>query len=288
MNRIENHPHRDELRADFMQDNVYNTFSDNSKKIIHDVGNVEYFELCETTPKAQCSYCLSCWTKGIVYCTCGNCLCHAEFHASVWIEVDSMPYGFRILWSKRDAHTELDMGNLRSRTCITKPFTRGNDAERRKMPNINITLKFWTASWEAQRIANHKKDTGVTKQNVKHTKNWLKNITRIRSRRPNICVLHQNGASSSTFPDPADRRLPDPTIAQQLNWKNQLYQESGESQEKPIPPQKQHGVRENSQFSTSYPSSAHIDKKTGWKFWPSSSSSSSNWWQSSQWNWNEQ
>ena len=31
-------------------------FCENSKKMIHDIGNVEYFELCETTSKVQCSY----------------------------------------------------------------------------------------------------------------------------------------------------------------------------------------------------------------------------------------
>ena len=31
INRIENHPHRDELKADLRQDNVYNAFSKNSK-----------------------------------------------------------------------------------------------------------------------------------------------------------------------------------------------------------------------------------------------------------------
>ena len=78
IDRIENHLDRDELQADLMQNNIYNPFSENSKKMIHDTGNVEYFELCETTSKEQCSYCLSWWAKGIVYCICGNCLCHTE------------------------------------------------------------------------------------------------------------------------------------------------------------------------------------------------------------------
>ena len=56
INRIENHPHRDEQQADLTQDKVYNTFSENSKKMIHHVGNVEHFELCETTSKVQCCF----------------------------------------------------------------------------------------------------------------------------------------------------------------------------------------------------------------------------------------
>ena len=31
--------------------------------------------MCETTSKVHCFFCQSFWTKGIVYCTCGTCLC---------------------------------------------------------------------------------------------------------------------------------------------------------------------------------------------------------------------
>ena len=61
-----------------MQDNIYNPFSPNSKKMIHDVGNVEHFELRETDPQVQCFHCLSCWAKGIEHCTCGICFCHKD------------------------------------------------------------------------------------------------------------------------------------------------------------------------------------------------------------------
>ena len=72
--KIENHPHREALQADLQQNNVYNPFSNNSKEMIREVGNVELFELCETTPKVHCSHCLLYWNQGIVYCTCGQCL----------------------------------------------------------------------------------------------------------------------------------------------------------------------------------------------------------------------
>ena len=51
--RIETHPHRDVLHADLQQNNVYNSFSKDSKEIIRELGNLELFELCETTPKVQ-------------------------------------------------------------------------------------------------------------------------------------------------------------------------------------------------------------------------------------------
>ena len=48
---IESHFHREALQADLQQNNVYNPFSDDSKAMIREMGNVELFELCETIPK---------------------------------------------------------------------------------------------------------------------------------------------------------------------------------------------------------------------------------------------
>ena len=76
--KIENHPHREALHADLQQNNVYNPFSKNSKEMIRELGNVEFFELCETIPTVQCSHCLLYWNQGIVYCTCGQCLIDSE------------------------------------------------------------------------------------------------------------------------------------------------------------------------------------------------------------------
>ena len=56
--KIESHPHRQALQADLQQSNAHNPFSEKSKKMIRDMGNVELFELCETIPKVQCSECL--------------------------------------------------------------------------------------------------------------------------------------------------------------------------------------------------------------------------------------
>ena len=46
--------------------------------MIRELGNVELFELCETTPKVQCSHCLLYCNQGIVYCTCGQFLVESE------------------------------------------------------------------------------------------------------------------------------------------------------------------------------------------------------------------
>ena len=76
--KIESHPHREAFHADLQQNNVYNPFSNNSKAMIRELGNVELFELCETFPKVQCSHCLLYWNQGIVYCTCGPFLIDSE------------------------------------------------------------------------------------------------------------------------------------------------------------------------------------------------------------------
>ena len=72
--KIENHPNRHALQRDLRQSQSFNPFSPESKQMIHEVGNIELFELLETEPKTQCKVCLSYWDIGIVYCTCGHFL----------------------------------------------------------------------------------------------------------------------------------------------------------------------------------------------------------------------
>ena len=76
--KTESHPHRDALEADLQHNNAYNPFSDNSKAMIREMGNVELFELCETIPKVQCSQCLLNWNRGVIYGTCGQLLVESE------------------------------------------------------------------------------------------------------------------------------------------------------------------------------------------------------------------
>ena len=55
--KIGSHLHRQAFQADLQQNNVYIPFSDESKVMIREMGNVELFELCETIPKVHCSEC---------------------------------------------------------------------------------------------------------------------------------------------------------------------------------------------------------------------------------------
>ena len=72
--KIENHPHRHALQRDLQQSLSYNPFSQKSKQMIHEVGNIELCELLDMEPKMQCKVCLSYWDIGIVYCGCGHFL----------------------------------------------------------------------------------------------------------------------------------------------------------------------------------------------------------------------
>ena len=64
--KIENHPDRHVLQQDLRQNQAHNPLSPESKKMIQDVGNIEFCELLETEPKTQCKACLSYWKIGIV------------------------------------------------------------------------------------------------------------------------------------------------------------------------------------------------------------------------------
>ena len=72
--KTENHPNRHALQRDLQQGQSFNPFSQVSKQMIHEVGNIELCELLDMDPKTQCKVCLSYWDIGIVYCTCGHFL----------------------------------------------------------------------------------------------------------------------------------------------------------------------------------------------------------------------
>ena len=74
IHHFETRPNREALQADLKQNHAFNPLSEQSKEIIYSTGNMEYFEMCEITPKVQWHNCMPYWTKGIVYCTCGTCL----------------------------------------------------------------------------------------------------------------------------------------------------------------------------------------------------------------------
>ena len=70
--QIENHPQRQALQSDLQQHQAFNPFSEESKDAIMAAGNTELCEIVDVEPKSQCRACLTYWSAGIVYCTCGH------------------------------------------------------------------------------------------------------------------------------------------------------------------------------------------------------------------------
>ena len=135
--KTENHPHRQSLQLDLQQNKAHNPFSATSKKMIKDVGNVELFEPLETDPKTQCKACLSYWSEGIVYCTCGHLLKEIVANRSFMVYTLDLlsipnyvikkgrPHGHRYgkTTEQRDYHIA---HNLKER-CIKRNFTGIHD-----------------------------------------------------------------------------------------------------------------------------------------------------------------
>ena len=128
--KIESHPHRDALQADLQQNDAYNPFGDDSNAMIREMGKVEFFELCETIPKIQCSHCLLYLNRGVIYYTCGHLLVESESsqNFSQW-RLDALsiphyiikkerPHGAR--HGKTDAQKEHFVAHNARKRCIKK------------------------------------------------------------------------------------------------------------------------------------------------------------------------
>ena len=70
--KIESHPQREAVQNDLQQHCAFNPFSKESKDAIMAAGNTELCEIVDVEPKSQCRACLTHWSAGIVYCTCGH------------------------------------------------------------------------------------------------------------------------------------------------------------------------------------------------------------------------
>ena len=149
--KIESHPHREALQANLQQNNVYNPFSDDSKAMIREMGNVELFELCETIPTVQCSECLLYWNQGVIYCTCGHLLVESEPSQkfSQWrLDALSIPHyvikkgrlhGAR--HGKTDPQKEHFVAHNARKRCIRKNFDGIHDRFQRDPVDRDSQLK---------------------------------------------------------------------------------------------------------------------------------------------------
>ena len=72
--------------ADLNKNQNFNLFGEESKELIHSMGNTEYFEVCEISSKVQCPDCSLHWEIGIVHCTCGKWLQPSERNRQLYKE----------------------------------------------------------------------------------------------------------------------------------------------------------------------------------------------------------
>ena len=59
IHQFETHPNKEALQADLKQNRAFNPFSEQSKEMIY---SMEYFKICEITPKLECTNCMTQWT----------------------------------------------------------------------------------------------------------------------------------------------------------------------------------------------------------------------------------
>ena len=146
--KIESHPHREAFQADLQQNNVYNPFSNNSKAMIRELGNVELFELCETIPKVQCSQCLLYWNQGVVYCTCGHLLVESESSQQFnKLRLDALSITHFVIKKVRPCGAR---HGKTERNSTISPSTRGRDVAKELTARKNITKELTTVSYESQ------------------------------------------------------------------------------------------------------------------------------------------
>ena len=149
--KIESHPHRRALQADVQQNNAYNPFSEESKVMIREKGNVELFKLCETIPKVQCSECLLFWNQGVIYCTSGHLLRESEssqhfhqwrldaFSITNYVIKKGRPRSAR--HGKTEAQKEHFIAHNGRRRCIKKNFEGIHDRFQRDLTYRHSQLK---------------------------------------------------------------------------------------------------------------------------------------------------
>ena len=245
--KIENHPDRHALQQDLRQNQAYNPFSPESKKMIQEVNNIELFELFETDPKTQCKACLSYWSEGIVYCTCGHLITETvanrvfidytlDLSIPEYVIKKVRPHGHR--YGKLPGSREYYLANQLKKMCKKKKFQGIHDRFLRDHVFRVRMIEHHRDEEVCRRwdvLADEDHTYHLSEQEYFYYKNkgWLR--------------LKKSGNDTQ----PLRKRS---EFKQALSTLERLHQESGEQQLRPMP---------------------------FWKYrrWHQSSSSSSSWWQ---------
>ena len=245
--KIENHPHRQALQDVLQQNNADNPFSDESKAMIREMGNVELFELWETIPKVQCSECLLHWNQGIVYCTGGDLLVESESSQNVhqWrLDAFSIPHyvirkerprGAR--HGKTEAQKEHFVAHNARKRCMKKNFDGIHDRLQQDSVYRDSQRKIgWTEEKciKMDKLAQEDTPTGHPLRSERYKKNWKISIN--KSGRNARTKLRSDFRTEVTI-------------------MNRLHRESAEERPEPIPflqYQRWHSPSSSSSSSTSW------------------------------------
>ena len=168
-----------------------------TKQMIQDVGNVELFELFETDPKTQCTECLSYWSEGIVYCTCGHLfketVANRRFieHTSNFLSIPEYvtkkgrSHGHRC--GKTPEKKEYHLAHNLKKRCIKRHFTGIHDRFLRDHVFVNVCSNMIEMKMFVL--------TGTILQNK---------ISPIEWQNQNICDTNKIGGSLSISPETKD------------------------------------------------------------------------------------
>ena len=144
------------------------------REMIRGLGNVELFELCDTTQIVQCYHCLLYWEQGIVYCTCGQCLIYREsrrnFHR---LRLDALSIPNYVI-KKGATHGARHGKTMEQREYHLAWILFGRDAARELTPNVNILRVFTIDVSEIQFIVNHNSQSDGQNKSAKSGMNLRK------------------------------------------------------------------------------------------------------------------
>ena len=185
--QIENHPQRHALQDDFRQHRAFNLFNNESKEAIMAVGNTELCEIVDVEPKSQCRACLTQWSAGIVYCTCGHLMkddtTENKKYLSSVLDFFSIP-NFYIRKGRPHGHKygkapgckEYHTTNQLQKRCLKRKYDNTHDRFirdkffRKTMIELSRSEKIilemdWLASEDHNHIAIKKKEIDVYRGN---------------------------------------------------------------------------------------------------------------------------
>ena len=127
MQKIESHPQKEAIQNDLEQHRPFNPFSAKSKDAIMAAGNTELCEIINLEPKLQCKACLTYWSVGIVYCSCGHFMeddtTEYKKYISAVLDTFSIP-NFYIRKGRPHGHR---YGNQLARKCRKKKYDSIHD-----------------------------------------------------------------------------------------------------------------------------------------------------------------